>query len=695
MKGRSSSAGFSQRNFLFVVDNKRVKWLNIPAAFDIETTSFYEGGVQSPETKRAVMYHWQFGMCDKVTYGRTWDELKTFLILLSSLLHLSDDRILVVYIHNLAFEFQWFRAHFHWDKIFFLDERKPVYCRTDGIEFRCSMKLAGGKSLKNVGEDLIYHDVRKMVGDLDYDVIRSPLTPLTETEKGYCENDIRVLLAYIEEKIAQDGNIMRIPLTNTGYVRDYCRKKCFARYKPYRSIMEQLTLTSDDFRQLQRAFMGGHTHANAHYVRKVLQNVASYDFTSSYPSVMVLNKFPMSIPHLVEKSLSDEEFTNLLMTKCVMFDLVLENVRPRIFNEHPISRSKCWLCEGDILESGKTGTPLIDNGRIVYASRLGITVTEQDFITYTRYYKYSKMEVYNIRWFDRMYLPHQFIDAILGLYEKKTMLKDVEGEEINYAISKNMMNAAYGMTVTNPVRDEYVYTGAEGNPFDTVKADLAEAIDRYNKSVRRFLYYPWGVWVTAFSRRNLFTGIESVGKDFVYSDTDSIKLLNYENHRQYFDEYNEEIFDKIETVSRFHRIDPERFSPRNRYGEEKTIGLWDFEGVYDEFKTLGAKRYLVRTGDKFKLTLAGANKQRAMEYLIGTKDPFGNFDDSLVIPPEYSGRLTLTYIDHPLEGTVVDCNGVPYHYREESSVHMEKSTYELTMSDDFLNFLKGAKQIEE
>ena len=691
----SSSNGFSRRKSPFVTDNKRVKWANIPCAFDIETTSFYANGGSDPQDKRAVMYHWQFGIKDKVTYGRTWDELKIFLSFVRAVLDLNSERILVCYIHNLAYEFEWFREHFKWDKIFLLEERKPVYCRTGGIEFRCSLKLAGGASLATVGKNLMTHDVKKMEGDLDYEMLRSPLTPLTEKEKSYCENDIRVLLAYIDEKIAYDGDITRIPLTNTGYVRKHCREKCFDKFSRYREIMSDLTLKPDDFRQLQRAFMGGHTHANAHYVRKVLKNVASYDFTSSYPSVMLLEKFPMSRPHLVDGTLSDEKMQELLTTKCVMFDLVLENVKPRIDNEHPISKSKCWLCEGWVTESGKTITPLVDNGRIVEARRLGITVTEQDFITYTRYYRYSKFEIYNIRWFDRGYLPRKFVEAILDLYEKKTKLKDVDGSEIEYAISKNMINAAYGMTVTNPVRDEYIYIGGEGNPFDTVKPDLAQAMDRYNASKSRFLYYPWGVWVTAFSRRNLFTGIEAAGSDFVYSDTDSIKLLNYEAHRQYFDDYNQNIYQKIAKAAEFHGIDVDRFSPQNKKGSPKTIGIWDFEGVYDEFKTLGAKRYLVRVGDKYKLTLAGANKQRAMEYLDATGDPFGEFDDSLVIPPEYSGRLTLTYIDHPTNGVLVDYNGVPYQYHEKSSIHMEKSTYELTMSDDFLNFLMGVKQIEE
>ena len=210
-----------------VKDNKSIIWYNVPCSFDIETSSFYQDGIVAPENKRAIMYIWQFGICDLVTYGRTWDEFKDFLSAVSAVLSLDEKVRLVCYVHNLPYEWQFIRKHFDWDSVFFLEERKPVKARVGGIEFRCSLKLAGGKSLANVGKDLQWHKVEKKVGDLDYDLIRTPLTPLTETELGYCEYDIRVVNAYIAEKILQDGNITRVPLTNTGYVREYCRKACF------------------------------------------------------------------------------------------------------------------------------------------------------------------------------------------------------------------------------------------------------------------------------------------------------------------------------------------------------------------------------------------------------------------------------------------------------------------------------------
>ena len=171
----------SVESFDIVVDNKKVEYYNIPAAFDIEVSSFYSGE-KSPENKRAIMYIWQFGVNNLVVTGRTWDEFENFISLVQKIMGLNENRRLVVYVHNLPYEFQFIRKHFKWEEVFLLDERKPVYATTGGIEFRCSLKLAGGKSLENVGKDLQKYRVQKAVGNLDYDKIRTPITPLNEKE---------------------------------------------------------------------------------------------------------------------------------------------------------------------------------------------------------------------------------------------------------------------------------------------------------------------------------------------------------------------------------------------------------------------------------------------------------------------------------------------------------------------------------
>ena len=677
--GMISNAEFLQRleKYPTIRNNKRIEYYNIPAAFDIETSSFYLNG-----EKRAIQYIWMFGINNLVTYGRTWQELKAFLSVLSTVLGLDKERRLVVYIHNLSYEFQWFRKRFEWEEVFLLDERKPVYCRTDGIEFRCSMKLAGGKSLENVAKDLQKYKVNKMVGDLDYSKVRTPLTPLTEKELGYCEGDIRVLLSYIQEKIEHDGDITKLPITNTGYVRNYCRKACYARWKKYRRIMDGLTIEPDEYSQLKRAFQGGFTHANAMYAFKVLENVGSHDLSSSYPTVMCVEKFPMSKAISVECIRDREHFKELLHSYCCMFDLELINVSPKLFQDNPISASKCYILE-EAIEN---------NGRVVFASRLKTTVTEQDFHIYAQFYDWEEFHVSNMKIYRKAYLPTPFVKSILKLYKDKTSLKDVDGEEINYMISKNMINSAYGMMVTDINRKEFKY---ENHEFFSPPPKMSDNIEKYNNNVRRFLYYPWGVWVTAYARANLFSGIIALGKDYVYADTDSVKYLNPESHTDYFARYDTEIHRKIEAAAQYHNISPDEFSPIDPKGRARPLGVWSFEGVYDQFKTIGAKRYLYREGEKYTLTVAGVNKWAARDYLVKTGDPFGNFNNSLVIPPEATKKNILTYIDDVTEGDVVDYNGVPFHFKELSSIHMEATEYSFSVTEAYIKFLKGVQDFSE
>lgn len=671
-----------------VTNNKKISYLNIPAAFDIEVSSFYQNG-----EKRACMYIWQFGMLNWVTYGRTWKEYFAFIKVLKKVIGIDSTLILPVYIHNLAYEFQFFRKRIDWEKVFLLDERKPVYAISEGIEYRCSLKLSS-KSLAKVGEDLVKYQEYKHVGDLDYQLIRHSKTPLTTEELGYCEADIRVLLAYIQEKIESDGDVTRIPMTNTGYVRNYCRKECFKKYKQYKQLISFLTLTPREYKQLKRGFSGGFTHASAKYVvegkEKVLKNVGSFDFTSSYPAVMIAEKFPMS-PGREITTLGDgtdeEKWKRLhyyLKKYCCLFDITLEHVIAKLDYDHPISASKLIYKEG-VVE---------DNGRVVYADKLTITCTEQDFFTYSEFYNWDSYQIHVFRVYDKGYLPTDFVKSIIELYRRKTTLKDVTGEEINYMISKNMLNAAYGMIVTDIVREILEY---ENDYLPKRKPDIEEAIDKYNNQTKRFLFYPWGVWVTAYARRNLFSGIKAVGKDYIYSDTDSIKIFNPEAHMDYINWYNERITNKIERAALHHKIDPVELSPLNKKGVPKPIGIWEYEGMYKRFKTLGAKRYLVQKQDgSYQLTVAGVNKRMALEYLVKTYgDPFKGFTHKMVIPPEYSGRLTLTYIDEPISGYVTDYLGNTAPYEELTSIHMEPSEYTMSMSDTyriFMNMMYGVKE---
>lgn len=376
-----------------------------------------------------------------------------------------------------------------------------------------------------------------------------------------------------------------------------------------------------------------------------------------------------------------------------MFRVKIWNLEAKLDYDHPISLSKC--------RNETIKEPLLDNGRVYMAEYLETTITEQDLLTYMEFYTWTDIEIFDCYEYVKQYLPTPFVLAILKLYKDKTELKGVEGEEINYMIAKGMLNAMYGMTVTDIVREELYYDDTLEEPFysnydnmtDEMYTEyLKEQIERYNNNPYRFLFYAWGIWVTAYARRNLFTGIKACGKDYIYSDTDSIKILNYENHMDYINAYNAEVIKALKEACDFHEVDFSMTKPKNIKGEEKQLGIWEFEGVYDEFMTLGAKRYMWRQGDRWNLTVAGVNKISGMKYLRElaekhNKTPFDFFNMDLEFPASHSGRNVLTYLDHEQTGTIYDYEGNPYDFHELSSIHMEATEYSLNPMKAFLDYL--------
>ena len=663
-----------------VTKSKGVYYYEIASSFDIEVSSFYV-----KDKKQATMYVWTFGIEDYIIIGRTWEDFNILYYKLVEHFSTSDECRLIVYVHNLSYEFQFIKNRFEWLKVFALKQREPVQAITnEGIEFRCSYLLSG-YSLENLSSQLTKYKVDKKVGDLDYNLIRHSYTPLTEKELGYCISDVLVVIAYIRETIEREKSITNIPLTKTGYVRNYCRKECLYtndnkyhdKFKKYRNFIKELKLDVTTYKQLKKAFAGGFTHANAFYSGELLHNVASFDFTSSYPYVMVSEKFPMSQAELV--NIHDmKELKYNLSNYCCMFELELFDTYSIFEYENYISVSHCRELE----------QCTDNNGRVVKAKHLVTTVTEQDYAIIKKLYKWKGSKIYNFRRFKKDYLPKDFILSILKLYNDKTTLKDVVGKEIDYMQSKEKINACYGMSVTDICKDEILY---KDNEWTTEEVDYEESIKKYNKSVKRFLYYPWGIWVTAYARKNLFTAIYEFNSDYIYSDTDSVKVLNYQNHMDYINNYNKSVIKKLKIMCEHYNIDIAMTKPKNIKGKEKQLGIWNFEGIYDKFKTIGAKRYLIEKDGDLEITVSGLNKKKAIEYLKNKyKDKiFDKFDDGLYIPPIGTGKLTHTYIDNEISGYIKDYTGVSAYYNEYSCVHMEGCDYDMSISETYVNYLLG------
>ena len=140
--------------------------------------------------------------------------------------------------------------------------------------------------------------------------------------------------------------------------------------------------------------------------------------------------------------------------------------------------------------------------------------------------------------------------------------------------------------------------------------------------------------------------------------------------------------------------------PKTKKGEEKLLGVWDREAGYKRFKTVGAKRYIYENPDgSLSLTVSGLNKKHAIPWLLEDNNYnyeliFHKFGEGLFVPAGHTGKMTLTYIEDEMTGTLVDYLGVPNTYHELSSIHMEPQSYFMSIIGDYIRFLEGVQYVE-
>lgn len=661
-----------------VTDKNGKHLLDCPMSFDIETTA-----ITTPDYRHATMYHWQILINNLIVLGRTWDEWFTLIETLCYDILIPNKVWAVIYVHNLAYEFQFIRKFFEWRQVFARKARAPIFAETmTNIQFRCSYFLCN-TSLAEMTKDYGFEIAKE--SDYDYDKLRHCKTPMTEQEIRYCVHDVAALYYFINSERARNGNIANIPYTQTSYVRRELRTRCYPPDNPfagmkYREMISSLTISPAEYFMLKRAYFGGFTHASVINVCETHKNVKSFDRASAYPTSICSEKFPMSTSKYAEEMTLERYHELLESDHCIIADFDFENIRAKQgANEHYIPIHKCRNRDGKRLKHYQYED---DNSKLIEAPYIQISLTDVDFDIIKLYYDYDSVTITNAYVYEAGFLPKQIIQLCIDLYTAKTTLKGVEGREDEYLRSKQMLNSIYGMMVTDIVQDDIVYTSS--HKWDSDEVDVEAVVTQYNTQKERTLFYPWGVYITAYARRELLETIWAMGYDYIYSDTDSVKILNAKAHMPYFKAYNEYITHRINHILTVYNIDTNGSAPKDPKGKKHPLGHFELDEDCTRFKTLGAKRYLYEHDGKLTMTVAGVNKLKGSAYLKAQKNPFEAFDYGLVFPADVSGKMVATYVDDPIEGTVDDGETVE-PYEELSCTHLMTVEYHMDVADDYLH----------
>lgn len=632
----------------------KYKYLELHCAFDIETTTLVE-------EKRAYMYIWQFQINEVTIIGRTMLQFIELLDQIKKRLYVPGVR-LIVWVANLGFEFQFIRKYFEISEMFAKKKREPLKFLLNGFfEFHDALAISGG-SLEQLAKD--FTQTKKLVGDLDYTIMRNYKTILSEKELDYCINDVVILKEfseYIWKKFIKEENFL--PLTKTGILRKEVKDKA----KEYaNSIGISFTHLQEYVKSLfpksegiytfymEFLFRGGYVHGNIKYSNEIIKNckILGVDFISSYPAVMLQEYYPITPFKLVEY---DEKY---LKTHCCILYCVFKNIKTK--TTHTIeSKSKII----------KYKNAIFDNGRLYKAEYIYVCLTELDYLNYCEFYEWDdkKSKVINCFISKKGLLPRYLLDVLVKHYIDKDNLKE-QGlkDTTDYALCKSLVNSAFGLTVTRLTFNDVSY--------DNLKWGLSPSKKTYYEMISNQVLSPFfGIWICAHARRRELHTLKLL-KNVAYSDTDSHKVIGFDKI-YIIKEYNKSIIRKNHKVCEYYGYDKKHLLK---------IGTFDLESLIYKFKTLGCKRYLYSDNNGLHQTISGLNKKSLELYCKDNNlDAFEFFNDKMYIPTDYTFKLSSTYND---EYTSDFINGEKM--AQFSSVALTPVDFTLKLDPDYIALIQ-------
>lgn len=636
----------------WIGNTRKLPPIDVVCAFDIETTLV-------DELDETIMYIWQFAIeQDTCIYGRTWEECKQFFVALNNMLD-GTVRRLIVWVHNLSYEFQFLRTVLDFDDVFCIKPRKIAKAVFDRITFQCSY-LHSNMNLE-LFLDKMQVNHKKL--ELDYDKKRYPWSEISNSELEYCVHDVIGLCEALRKEMElEKDDPDTTPLTSTGYVRRDTKR--FVSKKVRNRCQNELVPNEELYVLLREAFRGGNTHANRYYAGRILKNVGSFDRASSYPDVILNCQYP--VRKFIKYANINMDFVKKKIKDgyAVVARFSFSNIR---------LRNQQWGCPYISLSKAlEIREPELDNGRILEAEKVTLTLTDIDLKIVEEEYVFDKIEVQEVWTAGYGELPESFKEVNRYYFKMKTELKGNKELEVFYNKNKNKLNSIYGMCAQNPVKDKIKVKGLE---YITEHVDIKEGLDDYYKN--NFLPYQWGVWVAAWARYRLEEGIKLAGDSFVYCDTDSVKYLKNESNRNLFDSYNKErIKDSIESSA---------FATANN--KIYYMGIYEHDADYDSFITFGAKKYCYEKNGKIAITVSGVSKKYSTEELMelgGLKA----FKPGTVF--HKAGGVLLEYKDHPARYVILDGKEIML----TSNVNIKPSTYKLNITSEYDRLIQWSDFLE-
>lgn len=541
----------------------------------------------------------------------------------------------IIYFHNWPYDYVYLRKFMFkkWgfpEKTLNIKPHYPLFTYfSNGIMIKDSLALAQ-RGLDKWSSDLdISH--KKLVGQYNYNLIRSQFDDIPDEEIEYAEFDTVGLCECIDKTMeALNKKIYSIPYTATGIVREMVRKEG-KKHKAHDEFVRN-ALSFEQYLKLLKVYHGGYTHANRHkigqHIRPVNnQTIKCFDFASSYPFVLLTEKYP-NAKFIPMDDCSVDEILEDSDNYAYMFKLVVVGYSIKDDNivMPPISLSKCE----------KIVNPVCDNGRVLSATYLETYINEVDLEYINKLSKWQFAKCVEVEFAHKAYLPRWFTDLVFSLFVKKTSLKPMADiNPVAYSLAKSALNALYGMCCQKYLKDTIDEAYITGEYTET-NAINEEAYNKYINRPTSMLQYSTGVWCTSYAQRNLFELCNTctTSADWLYSDTDSGYSLKWD----------------LKAIARYNERCKQKLKDNGydcvKLGDcEYWLGVAEHEfgkDEYTEFCVMGAKRYCGRQlkDGQLHITVAGVPKKGA----LCLKDNIENFKKGFIFDGETTGKKTHAYI---------------------------------------------------
>ena len=685
--------------------------------FDTESTTIYTDDTRKT-IKDCFCYSYQVAVgAEHYAIYRTLEQFIEFLKVLQSVLEYHKEAYgtnakVYIWVANLAHEWSFIKYRlmneFTATKIFAKTVRDLLFIEFGDIQFRECIGLFGS-SLADIAKN--WTTTQKAVGDLDYDLIRTSYTPLTEQEKHYCINDVIILAemhSAVLKAFAQENGAVRIPFTSSGFVRMKLKESIrdcadltderenTAQYykRPPKSnielIMRQnrgLFVSPEQWALCRNyGYSGGLCGSNIKEVGKNLKNVTCADLTSDYPAQLLHEKFPRG--KLKEYDIKD--YTKIKAEKRPYFILALvdfdSKTQHATFSKHKILNYK-EDCYKDTF--GQVQELIVYNGKVLHCKNAVVVLNDIDISAYLMIYNLhiTPLKLWAFSGYAK--IPSWLFDSISEDYINKAVLKhNGNTKSTEYRECKKRINSYYGVLATK-----------EQDCLDVFCADNGLFKPRKKKSIKQNFAECWlnpyyAFWCTSYARRILMYYISKYPDNIIQYDTDSLyfkssKTVSRETLEHDLRAYNAEQM----------RINQRIFKDNKNIELLLDLGCWDFEETYNQFLAMGAKKYVKQLGDKIETVIAGLPKsaipseiqaksiRKPLSHYNVVRQYILNNNNDIIIEHMFAHKFASHYNDSPYEykATITDHLGNTVEQVCGCYHAISPIDFTLSMKPEFLN----------